>query len=94
MPFFWLADTWWMVLCKRLSWPENFQLFTADRVAKGFTVIQIVAGLYPNMPAFDERGVNEAGFPWDMDFEQINSGNFAMADLWFGALFDQVCLRF
>ena len=67
-PFFWLADTWWMGLCKRLKWPGGFHELTADRVAKGFTVIQIVAGLYPDMAAFDERGANEAGFPWDKDF--------------------------
>src|SRR5262249_53171840 len=42
--FFWLGDTWWMGLCQRLHWPEDFQLLTADRVQKGFTVIQIVAG--------------------------------------------------
>ncbi|HHE72352.1 MAG TPA: DUF4038 domain-containing protein, partial [Chloroflexi bacterium] len=52
-PFFWLGDTWWMGLCQRLSWPDDFQELTADRVAKGFTVIQIVAGLYPDMPGFD-----------------------------------------
>lgn len=80
-PFFWLADTWWMGLCQRLKWPEDFQLLTADRVAKGFTVIQIVAGLYPDMPAFDERGANEAGFPWDKNFERINPAYFDMADL-------------
>ena len=35
-PFFWLADTWWMGLCKRLSWPLDFKALTRDRVAKGF----------------------------------------------------------
>ena len=55
-PFFWLGDTWWMSLCRRLSWPGGFQTLTADRVAKGFSVIQMVAGLYPDMPPFDERG--------------------------------------
>jgi len=80
-PFFWLADTWWMGLCKRLRWPHDFQLLTADRVSKGFTVIQIVAGLYPDMPAFDERGANEAGFPWTRGYSQINPGYFDMADL-------------
>jgi hypothetical protein len=54
-PFFWLGDTSWMGLTKRLTWPEDFQQLTADRRAKGFTVVQIVAGLYPDMPAFDER---------------------------------------
>ncbi len=63
--FCWLADTWWMGLCDRLAWPEDFQRLTADRREKGFNVIQIVAGLYPDMPAFDQRGRNEAGFPWE-----------------------------
>ena len=66
-PFFWLGDTWWMGLCGRLKWPEEFQLLAADRVQKGFTVIQLVAGLYPDMPEFDPRGANEAGFPWDKE---------------------------
>ena len=38
-PFFWLGDTWWMGLCHRLEWPEEFQTLTADRRAKGFTVV-------------------------------------------------------
>ena len=80
-PFFWLGDTWWMGLCKRWSWPDDFKLMTADRVTKGFTVIQIVAGLYPDMPPFDERGANEAGFPWEKDFTRINPAYFDMADL-------------
>lgn len=80
-PFFWLADTWWMGLCKRLSFPGDFSLLVADRVRKGFTVIQIVAGLYPDMPAFDERGSNEAGFPWEEGFSRINPSYFDMADL-------------
>ena len=62
-PFFWLGDTWWMGLCRRLRWPGDFRTLTADRVAKGFSIIQIVAGLYPDMPAFDERGGSEAVFP-------------------------------
>ena len=71
-PFFWLGDTWWMGFTSRLSWPEDFQLLTADRVRKGFTVIQIVAGLYPDMDPFDERGANEAGFPWDKEYRSVN----------------------
>ena len=67
-PFFWLGDTWWMGLCNRLLWPGEFQQLAADRKAKGFNVIQIVAGLYPDMPAFDPRGANEAGFPWETNY--------------------------
>lgn len=80
-PFFWLGDTWWMGLCKRLSWPDGFQTLTADRVQKGFTMVQIVAGLYPDMEPFDERGANEAGFPWDPEFKSINPAYFDMADV-------------
>lgn len=80
-PFFWLGDTWWMGLCKRLTWPDGFETLTADRVQKGFSIVQIVAGLYPDMPPFDERGANEAGFPWEHDFSRINPAYFDMADV-------------
>jgi hypothetical protein len=79
-PFFWLGDTWWMGLCQRLTWPEDFQSLTADRVAKGFSLVQIVAGLYPDMPGFDPRGANEAGFPWEADYARINPAYFDRAD--------------
>jgi len=80
-PFFWLGDTWWMGLCKRLSWPDGFETLAADRVQKGFTIVQIVAGLYPDMEPFDERGANEAGFPWDREYTRINPAYFDMADV-------------
>jgi len=79
-PFFWLGDTWWMGLTKRLDWAKGFRALTADRVAKGFTVVQIVAGLYPDMPWRDERGANEAGFPWQKDFRRIDPAYFDRAD--------------
>ena len=79
-PFFWLGDTWWMGLCQRLHWPEDFQTLAADRKAKGFNVVQIVAGLYPDMPAFDPRGANEAGFPWEKDYARIRPEYFDQAD--------------
>ena len=79
-PFFWLADTWWMGLCQRLRWPGDFQRLAADRLRKGFTVVQIIAGLYPDMPAFDPRGANEAGFPWEPGYARINPLYFDMAD--------------
>lgn len=80
-PFFWLGDTWWMGLCRRLEWPDDFQRLTADRAGKGFTVVQIVAGLYPDMDAFDPRGANEAGFAWESGYARINPAYFDMADL-------------
>ena len=62
-PFFWLGDLWWLGLTSRLAWPEDYQKLVADRASKGFTVIQVVAGLHCDMPAFDRRGYNEAGIP-------------------------------
>src|SRR5690606_7238149 len=63
-PFFWVGDTWWMGLTSRLDWPAGFRELTADRVEKGFNVVQIVAGPYPDMDAWDPRGQNAAGFPF------------------------------
>ena len=80
-PFFWLGDTWWMGFTQRLTWPDDFQRLAADRVAKGFTVVQIVAGLYPDMDWYDPRGANEAGFPYDKDLTQINPAYYDTADL-------------
>ncbi len=79
-PFFWLADTWWMGLCERLKWPGDFQRLAHDRIEKGFNVIQIVAGLYPDMEPFDVRGRNEAGFPWEKGYKRINPEYFNYAD--------------
>ena len=88
-PFFWLGDTWWMGLCTRLGWPDEFAQLAADRVEKGFTVIQIVAGLYPDMGPFDDRGCNEAGFPWEEDWSRIRPAYFDAADRRIAHLVDQ-----
>jgi len=79
-PFFWLGDTWWMGLCGRLKFPEDFAKLAADRKTKGFNVIQIVVGLYPDMHPFDPRGANEAGFPWEKDYARIRPEYFYAAD--------------
>jgi len=79
-PFFWLGDTWWMGLCDRLKFPDDVKKLAADRKAKGFNVIQIVAGLYPDMHPFDPRGANEGGFPWEKEYARINPAYFDAAD--------------
>ncbi len=88
-PFFWLGDTWWMGLSKRLHWPDEFKQLAADRRQRGFNVVQIVAGLYPDMPPFDPRGANEAGFPWEKDFARIRPEYFDAADQRLRHLVDQ-----
>jgi hypothetical protein len=87
--FLWLGDTWWMGLCHRLRWPEDFQKLAANRVQRGFSVVQIVSGLYPHMPPFDPRGANEAGYPWEENYTRINPHYFDMADLRIQELVDR-----
>lgn len=79
-PFFWLGDTWWMGLCKRLSWPDDFRTLVQNRKALGFNVVQLVAGFYPDMPLFDERGLSHSGFCWENDLSRINPSFFDEAD--------------
>ncbi|MCX6923949.1 MAG: DUF4038 domain-containing protein, partial [Verrucomicrobia bacterium] len=79
-PFFWLGDTWWKGLCKRLTW-EGFQELTADRRAKGFSVVQIVCGVYPDEGLFEPRWENEGGKPYlTRDFSVVNPKYFEYAD--------------
>ncbi len=80
-PFFWLGDTWWMALTARLEWPGDFQKLVADRVAKGFSAVQLVAGLFPDMASFDPRGANEAGYPWEPGYQRINPRWWNLADI-------------
>jgi hypothetical protein len=79
-PFFWLGDTWWKCLCKRLSW-EGFQELAADRKAKGFSVIHIVCGPYPDEAVFEARWENEGGKPYvNREFTEVNPAYFEYAD--------------
>ena len=80
-PFFWLGDTWWYGLVREFRWPGEFQELVADRVRKGFNLIQIVVGYVPAMPEGDPRCGNEAGLPWGTDYGTINPRFFDMADL-------------
>ena len=79
-PFYWLGDTWWMGGTKRIPW-DGFQGLCKHRAGQGYTLVQMVAGgLYPDMEPFDPRGANEAGFPCDETYENINPAYFDMMD--------------
>jgi len=79
-PFFWLGDTWWKNLCKRMTW-EGFQELTADRQGKGFSVVHIVCGVYPDEPVFEPSWENEGGKPYETrDFTVVNPTYFEYAD--------------
>ncbi len=85
-PFLWVGDTWWMGLTTRLDWPQGFKELAADRVTKGFSVVQIIAGPYPDMDAWDPRGKNEAGYPFAEEFARVNTAYYDHADLKIGHL--------
>ncbi|HHY83525.1 MAG TPA: DUF4038 domain-containing protein [Clostridiales bacterium] len=80
-PFFWLGDTWWFGLSKKLKWPEEFQMLTADRKQKGFTVIQLVAGFYPDTPKFEINADKWNDFSWEPGYKRINPAYFDEMDL-------------
>jgi hypothetical protein len=80
-PFLWLADTWWLAFVERFAWPDDVRRLTADRLAKGFDAVHVVAGLYPEMPPFDPRGDGPAGWPWTDGFGELNARWWDDADL-------------
>jgi hypothetical protein len=88
-PFLWLGDTWWKGLCKRMTW-EGFQELTADRKKKGFSVLQIVCGTYPDEPGLLKPSwENEGGMPYlKQDFSEMNPKYFDYADRRFKHLVD------
>lgn len=92
-PFFWLSDTWWMALSKRLTFSKDFKRLTNKRKEQGFNVIMLVAGLFPDMDSFDTRCVNEAGLPWIANsagkYDRINPAYFDEADKRIAHLIDE-----
>lgn len=87
-PFLWLADTWWKCLCKRMTW-DGFKELTADRKAKGFNVVQIVCGPYPDENFFAPSLANDGGQPYlAEDMSRINPAYFDDADRRFAHLAD------
>jgi hypothetical protein len=78
-PFLWLADTWWEGLVQRLTTVE-FRELAARRVEQGFSVIQIVAGLYPEMAPFAREGASVSGWAWHEGFTAPNPAWFDEAD--------------
>jgi hypothetical protein len=80
-PFLWLADTWWAAFTARFRWPDTFQTLADDRAAKGFNVVQLVAGLVPEFSRFSPLIASEGGQPWqDMGQGPINPAFYDVPD--------------
>jgi hypothetical protein len=81
-PFYWLGEDWYSGLSTRLDW-SGFRKLTKDRHNKGFTVIEVCAGLAPSneeLAPVDPPFRNEGGPVWDAEFKQINPRYFDYAD--------------
>ena len=87
-PFFWLGDTWWLAMCNRLPYLDAFAELLDNRKQRGFSVIQIVAGLYPDQAFGDPRNASDSGFAWQGEFETINPAFFDEADQKLQAIID------
>ena len=80
-PFLWLGDTWWMVFSERINNTDEINYLAKDRADKGFSVIQIMNGLWCDVHAFDRRGKNDQGYCWEMNWERINPYFYDSADM-------------
>lgn len=78
-PFLWLADTWWEGFTRRLTIGE-FRHLAAERAEQGFSVVQVVAGLYPEMTPFAPEGESRSGWAWHEGFSSPNLEWFDEAD--------------
>ncbi|MCX8008613.1 MAG: DUF4038 domain-containing protein [Patescibacteria group bacterium] len=76
--FFYLADTWWFGMTKRAPL-EDLLLLLADRKKKGFTAIQTVIGVPPEVPFFSPQAETEGGHPFTREY-QINPAYFDAVD--------------
>ncbi len=61
-----LADTWWFGLTDRLAEPD-FKDLAARRAKQGFSAIQMVVGIPPEVGPENENARSPAGFPWTLD---------------------------
>ena len=61
-----LADTWWFGLSTRLS-EQAFKDLATLRVQQGFSAIQLVVGVPPEVGPENENAQSQVGFPWTID---------------------------
>ena len=66
-----LADTWWFGLSKRLP-AQDFKDLAVLRARQGFSAIQLVVGVPPEVGPENENAKSQVGFPWTLsgDFNQ------------------------
>ena len=89
-PFFWLADSWWFAMCKRIRYPDEFRALLRDRKEKGFSVIQFAIAFACDIAPFDSRDHNESeGCAWTEGYGQIRPEYFDAVDRRIFAMIDE-----
>lgn len=78
-PFLWLADTWWFALCDRVTSAELSEL-ARRRADQGFTVVHVVAGLLPEVSAYEDLGELAGRWAWQPDWADLDPDWWAAAD--------------
>ncbi len=61
-----LADTWWFGLSQRLS-EKDFKGLAELRAEQGFSAVQMVVGIPPEVGPENENARSQVGFPWTLD---------------------------
>jgi len=72
-----LADTWWFGLTQRLS-EGAFKRLATLRAEQGFSAVQLVVGIPPEVGPANENARSPVGFPWTLEGE-INEAYLAFA---------------
>lgn len=60
-----LVDTWWFALTQRLT-AAAFEALVDQRVAEGFTAVQLVVGIPPEVGPENENAASPAGAAWTL----------------------------
>ena len=61
-----LADTWWFGLSQRLT-DQDFKDLAALRADQGFSAIQLVVGIPPEVGPENKSAKSAVGFPWTIN---------------------------
>jgi hypothetical protein len=61
-----LADTWWFGLSQRLT-DQSFKDLAVLRAEQGFSAVQLVVGIPPEVGPENENAKSAVGFPWTIN---------------------------
>jgi len=78
-PWLWLADTWWFALCDRVGVDELAEL-ARQRVEQGYNTVHVVAGLLPEVAAYEDLGELAGRWAWKPDWTEPDPTWWAAAD--------------